>query len=49
VTAKVFIDTFGVFAEFEANPRRERRLEGDHAAKAGGESGRLTPARCSLW
>jgi len=36
VTGKVFIDTFGVFAEFEANLRRERRLEGDHAAKAGG-------------
>jgi DNA invertase Pin-like site-specific DNA recombinase len=36
VTGKVMVDTFGVFAEFEVNLRRERRLEGDHAAKAGG-------------
>jgi DNA invertase Pin-like site-specific DNA recombinase len=33
---KAFFDMLGVFAEFETNLRRERQLEGIHAAKARG-------------
>ena len=33
---KAFLDMLGVFAEFEANSRRERQLEGIAAAKARG-------------
>jgi DNA invertase Pin-like site-specific DNA recombinase len=33
---KCFLDMLGVFAEFEANLRRERQLEGVAKAKAGG-------------
>jgi DNA invertase Pin-like site-specific DNA recombinase len=33
---KAFLDMLGVFAEFEANLRRERQLEGIRAAKAKG-------------
>jgi DNA invertase Pin-like site-specific DNA recombinase len=33
---KAFLDMLGVFAEFEANLRRERQLEGITAAKAAG-------------
>jgi hypothetical protein len=48
VTGKVFIDTFGVFAEFEANLRRERHLAVimrlKRAASTGVVSGRLAPA-----
>jgi DNA invertase Pin-like site-specific DNA recombinase len=35
-TGKAFLDMLGVFAEFEANLRRERQLEGIAAAKARG-------------
>jgi len=34
---KAFLDMLGVFAEFETNLRRERRLEGINAAKARGD------------
>jgi DNA invertase Pin-like site-specific DNA recombinase len=33
---KCFLDMLGVFAEFETNPRRERRAEGVAKAKAEG-------------
>ncbi len=33
---KAFLDMLGVFAEFETNSRRERRLEGIKAAKVRG-------------
>src|ERR1700712_5277737 len=33
---KAFLDMLGVFAEFETNLRRERQMEGIHAARARG-------------
>jgi DNA invertase Pin-like site-specific DNA recombinase len=43
---KAFLDMLGVFAEFEANLRRERQLEGIAAAKARGVYKGRKPSTC---